>query len=267
MEDGPEAAAAQINRWVGEATDGLIDRLVGPDDISGRFGPPAVLVNALLFSAAWSRPFPIVDTESAVFHRTPEDSIHVRMMHRQSRFPFAENDRFRMVALDYQSRQRMLIVLSQQPGVRPGIDAEFGIDDFDDLVDTLSPAVVEVRLPRFEYGYRDEELTGRLRDLGLIISQSAGADFSGLDGTRDLAIKLVPHAAVIEVDEESTSTAAAAGVYLQTKGGHGLMHRKGPIPFHIDRPFLFIIQDVGTGFILHLGRVTDPLDQRDLPTR
>ena len=86
--------------------------------------------------------------------------------------------------------------------------------------------------------------------MGMPTAFSEGADFSGIDGTQNLAIKTVIHQAFVSVDEEGTEAAAATG------GGFGLTSAT-PV-FRADRSFLFVIQDVEHGNILFLGKVADP---------
>ena len=77
------------------------------------------------------------------------------------------------------------------------------------------------------------------------------ADFSGMDGTRDLFIGHVAHKAYVSVNEEGTEAAGASGV--------GMTYS---IPRYemmtIDHPFIFLIRDIETGTILFMGRVMDP---------
>jgi serpin B len=81
----------------------------------------------------------------------------------------------------------------------------------------------------------------------------ATADFSGMDGTRDLYITDVIHKAFVEVDESGTEAAAATAVIVGTTSVPA-----DPIKVTIDRPFLFLIRDIETGTVLFLGRVMDP---------
>lgn len=80
---------------------------------------------------------------------------------------------------------------------------------------------------------------------------TGAADFSGMDGTRDLFIGHVAHKAYVSVNEEGTEAAGASGV--------GMTYS---IPQYeimlIDRPFIFLIRDIETGAILFIGRVMDP---------
>ena len=80
------------------------------------------------------------------------------------------------------------------------------------------------------------------------------ADLTGIAGLRgELYVKAVLHKAYVAVDEQGTEAAAATAVI----GGQG---GRGPqaVVFRADHPFLFLIQDNGTGAILFMGRVTDP---------
>ena len=79
---------------------------------------------------------------------------------------------------------------------------------------------------------------------------SDGADFSGIDGGRDLAVQSVIHEAIIAVDEKGTTAAAATGIVVGTTSL--------PPTLVVDRPFLFFIRHNPTGAILFQGRVLDP---------
>jgi serpin B len=97
-------------------------------------------------------------------------------------------------------------------------------------------------------------LNDALADLGMKAAfDPATADFSGMDGTRDLYITDVIHKAFVEVDESGTEAAAATAVIVGTTSVPA-----DPIKVTIDRPFLFLIRDIETGTVLFLGRVMDP---------
>jgi serpin B len=92
-----------------------------------------------------------------------------------------------------------------------------------------------------------------LKALGMTSAFIPGiADFSGMDGTRDLSISDVVHRAFIDVAEMGTEAAAATGV--------GLVSTGIPPGLWVDatRPFLYFLRDQPTGAILFMGRVLDP---------
>ena len=82
------------------------------------------------------------------------------------------------------------------------------------------------------------------------------ADFSGMDGKKDLYISDVVHKAYVTVDEEGTEAAAATAVIIMFKG---ISHEPPTPTFRADHPFLFFIRDNRTGSILFLGRMTNPV--------
>jgi serpin B len=107
-------------------------------------------------------------------------------------------------------------------------------------------------MPKFELT-SEFSLGETLARLGMPDAFTGVADFSGMDGTRDLFIGHVAHKAYVSVNEEGTEAAGASGV--------GMTYS---IPQYemmlIDRPFIFLIRDIETGTILFMGRVMDPAE-------
>ena len=83
------------------------------------------------------------------------------------------------------------------------------------------------------------------------------SDFSGI--TPDplgLVVSEVIHQALVRVDENGTEAAAATAIVEDD--GAAFVEPEPPIPFIVNRPFLFFIRDDVTKAILFAGRVMDP---------
>ena len=98
-------------------------------------------------------------------------------------------------------------------------------------------------------------LAQTLAAIGMRLASGLGADFSGINGQRDLYISAVIHKAFVDVNEEGTEAAAATAVVMSRMAM--------PVPvekavFKADHPFLFLIRDNASGSILFVGRVTNP---------
>ena len=83
---------------------------------------------------------------------------------------------------------------------------------------------------------------------------SSKADFSTIDGSKDLYVSHVLQKAFIEVNEEGSE--AAATTLLMTKAGSSMPSPPtSPIEFKADHPFLFFLRDKLTRMLLLHGRV------------
>jgi len=80
------------------------------------------------------------------------------------------------------------------------------------------------------------------------------ADFSGMDGTKNLFISTALHQAYIEVNEEGTEAAAATAIIME------LSMVPDPNEFRADHPFIFLIQHEETGAVLFMGKVLNPAE-------
>src|ERR1039458_6988064 len=102
---------------------------------------------------------------------------------------------------------------------------------------------VNLTLPKFDISSQ-ESVIPILQSLGMTNAFDDAADFSGIDGGRDLQVGLLEQRAVMQVDEVGTTAAAATVV-----GGLGGGCSDCPPPTNIviDHPFLFVIRDTVTG--------------------
>lgn len=109
-----------------------------------------------------------------------------------------------------------------------------------------------VTLPKFKMT-AEFNLCAALKKLGMKDDFTEGkADFSGMDGSRNLYIYAVVHKAFVDVNEEGTEAAAATAVVIHTRSAPRYPR------FRADHPFQFLIRDKATGSILFMGRYSAP---------
>lgn len=219
------------------------------------------ITTAIWFRAAWTRSFNPSRTEDQPFHLEPDGEVRVPLMHREDRFGYAEGEGYRAVDLPYRGTHlSMLILLPEPQGTLTGLESRFSTDLLQDCDRRLSAREVDLLVPRFRMD-SGPCLKTTLEALGMGEAFDPGrADFSGITGHR------APHPdavfpaeaiqkAMVEVDEEGTEAAAAAGLLMML----GMPGEQPPAPvFRADRPFLFAIRDQTTGVILSLGTLSDP---------
>jgi serpin B len=120
----------------------------------------------------------------------------------------------------------------------------------------MSPQRVRLTIPKFK-AEQSFELSKVLTDMGMGSAFNEGeADFSGINGKKNLYIGAVIHKTFLEVGEEGTEAAAATAV-IMTKTSIA-PEKDDLIEFKADRPFIYIIRDNLTEAILFIGRYTKP---------
>ena len=121
-----------------------------------------------------------------------------------------------------------------------------------DTVKALEPRQVALGMPPFEFE-SSFSLKETLAMMGMPVTLSGGADFSGMTGNRDLFIADVVHKAFVSVDEADTEAASAAAVVMELTA-----IPETPVEVTIDHPFIFLVRDIETGAILFVGRMVNP---------
>jgi serpin B len=248
----PEAARQAINQWVSDETREKIQDLIpaGAIDAATRL----VLANAIYFKAAWLHPFDPDITAPAPFHLLDGSAVDVPMMHQEEPYGYALRDGYRAIELPYENGNVSMLIILPDEGQFQAVEEALDPAMIGDILSNLTYGPVTLSLPRFTYESAFN-LNDALRALGMTDAfDPERADFSGMDGSRDLYIGNVLHKAFVSVDENGTEAAAATAVIMALT----MAPAGEPIVFTVDRPFIFAIRDGQTGGILFLGRVVTP---------
>jgi serpin B len=249
----PEAARQTINAWAEERTEGKIRDLIPPGILDALTS--LVLANAIYFRGSWASRFDEAQTLQAPFWAAPGRQVQVQMMTQKGDFGYAEFDELQVLELLYAGGDlSMIVLLPRERGGLAALEEDLAAEQLSRWTARLWEQEVELFLPRFEVTY-PARLDGALQSLGMVDAFSGLADFSGMDGSRELYIGAVLHKAFVVVNEEGTEAAAATAV---------IMARGMPAPppvFRADHPFLFLIREKRTGSILLLGRLVEPLQK------
>jgi serpin B len=247
-----ETARKTINTWVEEKTNGKIKNLISEGVLNSM--TRLVLTNAIYFKGNWAKQFKENMTKDAPFTLVDSRKIEVAMMNQKEEFGYMETDTFQALEMPYVDEElSMIILLPKKFDALDELEKTFTPDNYTQWFSKIHKREVIVFVPKFKMTSQFS-LASVLKSMGMKDAFSSGADFSGINGKRNLFISAVIHKAYVEVNEEGTEAAAATGVVMRlTSVG------PAPIPvFRADHPFLFLIRDNLTGSILFIGRVANP---------
>lgn len=246
-----EAGRQTINQWVSDQTNAKIQDLLAPGSVNSL--TRLVLTNAIYFLGHWTEPFDHNATSSAPFHTLAGGTVSVPLMHQTATLAYAAGDGWQAVQLPYAQSSCAMLLLVPDSGRFAQVDAAFDPARLASVRGALASRRVELALPRFQLTC-SPAVTTLLGDMGVRDAFDAGlADFSGMDGRRDLHISAIVHKAFLKVDEDGTEAAAATGVVVGTTSIPA-----EPLRLTIDRPFILAIVDQTSGTVLFLGRVVNP---------
>ena len=249
----PEQARGLINDWVAEHTENRILDLIPEGAITTL--TRLVLTNAIYFNASWEHPFEEEETADGTFVRLDGGEVTTPLMHQSVRTSYSESDGYQAVELPYIGHQLSMTIMLPDGGRFAEFESELDSDKLVEITGGFRDTRVALTMPRFEFD-SSIGLSKILPQLGMELAfvppaGSTGADFSGMNGKRELYIKDVLHKAFVSVDERGTEAAASTAVLAEVTS------MPGTATMTIDRPFVFLIKD-RAGTILFVGRVLDP---------
>ncbi len=253
----PSNALTTINDWILKQTQGKISHLLDANDINEV--TRLVLTNAVYFQGAWISPFDPKTTHEAAFYPTPESSAHVEMMRQTLTAPYHENELIQAIALPFagmsNSGSNLAFVLLSPKSADNFLAMfhEFS-ESYEEWFSSLKSQRVDLTLPKFTFSSR-YDLSKPLQDLGMEDAFDSNANFTGIDGMRDLFLNKVVHQAFFALDENGVTAAAATAAPLNMKSA---LPSEPPIPMIVDHPFLFFIIDLKSHEMLFMGKVIQP---------
>ncbi|MCE9532052.1 MAG: serpin family protein [Planctomycetes bacterium] len=250
-----EAARQIINNWVEKETREKIKDLIPKDVLKPT--TRLVLTNAIYFKGDWLAKFDKKETADKKFLLSADKSVEVPMMHRKGSYGYFENDEVQILEMPYKGKElSMLVLLPRKANGIGDLEKNLTFAKFAELTKFVPMRnEVDVTLPKFKIEL-DLPLTKVLQEMGMKTAFIYPvADFSGMDGSRELFISAVLHKAFVEVNEEGTEAAAATAVVFGTL----TLNLPPPPTFRADHPFVFVIRDNRNGSVLFMGRLSEPV--------
>jgi len=248
----PEPSRKGINLWVEDHTNKKIKNLLPQGSVTS--DSRLVLTNAIHFKGNWLVQFKKKLTRQASFNANGKIK-RVQMMNRKGDYPYAAiaDAKCSLLELPYKGKElSMVIVLPDKGGGLGDVERKLSAVTLSKWVKQLRKQEVTVQIPKFTMT-RTVNLNKSLKAMGMTDAFAPGtADFSGIDGSKQLFISGVFHKAFVDVNEEGTEAAAATAVVI------GITSVRRITRFRADHPFIFVIRDKKSGSILFMGRVMNP---------
>jgi serpin B len=166
---------------------------------------------------------------------------------------YARDNGYQAVELPYVGGQVSMLLLVPDIDLFGEFEKSLSDGQIRSLVESFEYKNVLLTMPIFSFESQFS-LANTLREIGMSMAfEPDQADFSGIDGSRDLFISDVIHKAFVDVNEEGTEAAAVTEILAGSESVPGV-----DVELTINRPFIFLIRDKPTGMILFIGRVTNP---------
>lgn len=250
-----EEKRKRVNTWVSQQTRNKINDLIP----SGGLPQDCVLalINALYFRGAWDDAFEKENTHSETFHCLNGSTMKVQMMYKEAEYSFVElaDEDAQALKMPFKgSDWEMLIVLpNDNKGLpklmnelrKPGKLASILSSDFEKIK-------VELHLPRFKVEDKESlDLKQYLISMGMKSVFDHSANMTKLSKEKNLFIQSAFHKAMLEVDEEGATAAAASGMIAVP-----MCLIQNPV-FRVDHPFFVALVHDQTVPVF-VGHVTNP---------
>jgi serpin B len=258
----PQQIAARINEWAKRNTNGFIDKVIEPSEISA--DAVAYIMNALYFKAKWagdeySPMFREEGTKSENFTLNDGKTIKAAMMRNTRYHEYAEMDGYKVLVLPYANRKFNMYILLPDENNIEGLIEKLQTSSWTDILANLKQdAEVHVKLPKFNIENK-HNLNDALNGLGVRKAfEPASAEFNGMFTPKDdyyYWISKVIQKSRISVSEWGTEAGSVTVVEMEaTDAGPG----QKEVYFYADHPFVFIIGEETSGTILFEGVVMQP---------
>ncbi|KAA3676947.1 serpin B [Paragonimus westermani] len=251
-----EAKRQHINKWTSEHTGQKITELLPTGAVNA--DTVLALVNALYFKGIWKNQFDKRRTLHEDFTCFGGKKMDIMMMHVKAHFPYEELTDWaaQAVRLPFKGTDwQMLIILpwdsSGLPSVLSHLRKPGTLEDL--LKKPFHETELDLFLPKFKLS-QCEPVNAKtlLQQCGInTIFDAGAADLKKLCSSTNLFVSDIFHKAILEVDEEGATAAAATAVMMNMRCA---MMRP---TVRVDRPF-FVALTCASTVPVFIGHVTHP---------
>lgn len=247
-----------INEWINTQTRGEIPSLLQKGDIHS--DTRLVAANAVFFEGQWVHPFNSHRALKRPFYPLSGPANDVLTFKQVQYFPYVETEAFQCVALPFVRKDvvqpflECVLLLPKKDSFHQAAN-QLTFETFDQMLKELQSTQIDLEIPKFCFSKRIE-LNTPLKKMGMEKAFTYQANFSKIDGMRDLFINSSFHETYFSFDEDGVRAASATATTIGVTSAPPLENTA--TPFHANRPFLFFLVDYHTRAILFMGRVMQP---------
>lgn len=246
-----ETTCREINNWVKENTDGMIDSVLDSIPASAVL----YLINALSFDAEWQN----IYKESSVFNNrtfTKEDGTEQKFTIMYSEeSTYLEDKKATGFIKYYKDKKYAFVALLPKEGVTVAEYVEsMDAESYRKLLANAKTTQVNAGIPKFETEY-STLLNDVLVQMGIEDAfDPTAADLSAMATSAEgnLYINRVIHKTFISVDERGTKAGAVTAVEVNCESAPMEVYT-----VHLNRPFVYMLIDCETNQPFFIGTLMD----------
>ncbi|MDD2283047.1 MAG: serpin family protein [Eubacteriales bacterium] len=241
-----------INNWVKENTDGMIDKILDQiDDDAVMY-----LINAIVFDAEWETVYNKANITEDSFTTIDGSKQMADFMHSEENI-YLDDGRATGFIKPYAGNKYSFVALLPNEEIAIGeyIDMLSG-EGFLQTIDGAINTTVSAALPKFSYDYKIQ-MNDALKAMGMPTAFSAAeADFNklGQSSRGNIYIGEVLHKTFIQVDELGTRAGAVTKVEMKDEA---YIETKAVV---LNRPFVYAIIDNASKLPVFIGTVMEIAD-------
>jgi len=250
----PSEAFSKINRWVSAQSKGKINSIISYQDVTRK--TQLLLTTGFYFKGEWLNPFDQTQTQKAPFTARGYP-FNVEMMKRVGSYSILIQPQFVIIEIPYKPLRKggaqfsLTLFLPNEDVDIQQVENQLNINQWYQWMQEIKPQQVELFLPKFRVEERSN-LTELLQRVGIRKAFTSQADFSGID-EKKISLSKVVQRAIIHVDESGSD-----GWVSRIPPSLPLKEEKTPYPVKVNRPFIFLLQEVTTHLIISIGKVELP---------
>lgn len=243
-----------LNRWVSQKTDGMIDRLLeqAPDALTMLY-----LVNAACFDARWDTPYTKADLRTGLPFTAADGTRQTADYLTGTESIYLSGNNVTGFVKPYDGGKYAFVALLPDEGVTLADYLEnLTGEHLYKLITDHRSADVQVSIPKFD-AQSELELEEPLKDMGITdLFNVSTADLRSIGSApsgNNLYVFSVLHKTYLELDENGTKAAAATSLEVNAGAAPPSEDVK---TVTLDRPFLYMIVDTHACVPLFMGTVT-----------
>ncbi|ELV12136.1 Putative alpha-1-antitrypsin-related protein [Tupaia chinensis] len=240
-------AKDQINKHVEKETQGLIQDSV--DDLPE--GTALVLVNYITFHGKWSGTLEGKRIVEEDFHVDKDTTVRVPMLNLLGIFDLHRDQNLSCwVVLEHMKGGATAFFFLPDPGKLQQLEETLTFQHVNDILKTSTVRSVNLQFPKLSIS-ATYDLKEVLNDMNITKIFSNGAHLSGITKHAPLKLSKAVHRAVLTIDEKGTEAAGSPSL----EDSHWATHHT----IRFNRPFLIVIKEEFSDFILFIAKVLNPM--------